>query len=207
MKIKQLIDELWELSRKIEHESWSKAFISNSETVKWYWRLVSILGELWSEWIQIESIVENWIQFCWSCRQKVSLRKKRIDKAMVSALIKSFNFVIAKQEQTFQIQEIWFTPIEYWVVNHLVRFGLLYKNWDFWQWVYWVPRKTVSQFLSWKWNVAEYYETDPTKQEWEEWRRVMSEKRIYISEIPSVSDLQKEYWKWLTQYEWNENFE
>lgn len=174
---------------------------------KIYQELSVIISDLSIEWIEVENFIQNKIQFCWNCHQKVSLRKKKIDLWMVSWLIKAFNFVMKYKRQTFQIQEIDLNPQEYSKLNNLVRFWLLYKSDDMWIWEYWVPRRTVSRFLAWEWKVAEFYKTDPTKKEWEEGRRVMSEKRITIHEIPSVSELRKLYWESLTEYEWNEDFE
>jgi hypothetical protein len=72
--------------------------------------------------------MKNEIQRCSCCGQKISIRRKRIDRSMVSALIRAFEHVMQHNKQTFQIAEVKFTPIEYGIVNNLVRFGLLYKS-------------------------------------------------------------------------------
>lgn len=205
MKKQDLMQRLWEITQKAERSAEIMPFREDIKEI--YINLKEILMDLSLDWIQVENFVENEIQFCWHCHQKISLRKKRIDKWMVSALIKSFNFVMKNKKQHFQIQEIWLSPIEYGSLNHLVRFWLLYKSNDLKRGEYWIPRKTVSKFLKWEWKVAEYYETNPTKKEWEDWRRFMSEKRITINEVPSIWDLRKQYWETLVEYEWNEEFE
>lgn len=207
MKKSELLQSICEISTQLEMAIDSIEFVRSKRIDEINSNLNIIITDIINQWIQPENYIENKIQFCWNCHQKISLIKKRIDSWMVSWLIKAYNFVIKNQRQLFQIQEIWLNSIEYWKLNNLVRFWLLYK--DEWMniWVYWVPRRTVSKFLAWEWKVAEYYQTDPTKKEWEEGRRFMSKNRITINEIPSVWDLKKQFWEKLVEYEWNELFE
>lgn len=207
MKEKEILQRIWEISRQLETTIDSVDFVKSERIDEIYWNLNLLMVDIMTQWIQVENNIENWIQFCWNCHQKVSLRKMRIDSWMVSWLIKAFDFVMKNKRQLFQIQEIGLIPQEYSKLNHLVRFWLLYKSEWMNVWVYWVPRRTVSKFLSWEWKVAEYYETDPTKKEWEEGRRFMSENRITINEIPSIWQLKKQFWEKLVEYEWNELFE
>lgn len=208
MQSKEIQSSINAIRERMQRHSISKAFIARDEVLSWESDIQDLLDKIQEDGIQVaESYEENGMQFCGSCTQKISLRKMRIDSGMISGLIKCFNFVIQNNVQGFQIQEIDLIPQEYSKLNHLVRFGLLYKQADMKNGEYWVPRKTVSRFLAGEWNVAEFYETDPTKKEWEEWRRVMSEKRISIHEIPSVKELQKQFGDHLTEYLWNEDFE
>jgi len=207
MKKNEIVKFLEDTHSKLQESTYWKWFVSSPLIMDFVHKIEDFALKLDDESIQIETIVENDIQFCGSCGQKVSLRKMRIDSWMISWLIKCFNFVMRNKVQWFQIQEIDLIPQEYSKLNHLVRFWLLYKNWEMKNGEYWVPRKTVSMFLAWEWRVSEFYETDPTKKEWEEWRRFMSEKRISIEEIPSVWELKEQFWEKLVEYEWNEDFE
>lgn len=205
MKQIDLMQRLWEITQKAEQSAEVTPFRQDIQDL--YISLRELIMDLSLEWLEIQDFVENEIQFCWHCHQKISLHKKRIDKWMVTALIKVFNFVMKNKRQYFQIQEIWLNPVEYGSLNHLVRFWLLYKSWDLKRWEYGIPRKTVSKFLAWEWSVAEFYETNPTKKEWEKGRREMSENRITINQIPSISELRKKFGEKLTEYSWNEEFE
>lgn len=207
MRKVEIVKFLEETHSKLQNECYWRGFVSSAVIMEYVHKIEDFEMKLYEASIQVETIVDNDMQFCGSCGQKVSLRKMRIDSWMISWLIKCFNFVMKNKVQWFQIQEIDLIPQEYSKLNHLVRFWLLYKNSDMKNGEYWVPRKTVSQFLSWEWNVSESYETDPTKKEWEEGRRFMSEKRISIEEIPSVWDLKEQFWNKLVEYEWNEDFE
>lgn len=207
MKTSDLENKLvWIFDRLWNSFSW-KWFVSRDILEEIQISLWDIVVEIRNEGIQVSEVTVNWMQLCWSCHQKVSLRKKRINRGIVSWLIKCFNFVMKDKLQWFQISEIDLTPQEYAELNHLVRFWLLYKSEGMKAWEYWVPRKTVSKFLKWEWRVAEYYETDPTKKEWEDGRRTMSEKRILISEVPSIKNLRDQFGDHLTEYVWNEDFE
>ena len=140
------------------------------------------------------------IERCECCNQKITKRRKRIDSTMISGLIKCFEYGMETDKTVFQMKYVKLNKVEYWVINNLVRFWLLYKNDSMIKWEYWIPKTTVSKFLKWEWSVAEYYETDPTIPEWEEWRRIMSEERITINDIPSIKKLREVFWEWLTEY-------
>lgn len=205
MNKQELIVSLSEIYENMKRESSSKAFIQNSKVDIWadvIWSLTTQLNEFWID--SEENYEENGIQFCWSCNQKVSKLKKHIDKTMISGLIKAFDYVMKNQTQTFMISELPLNRVEYWVLNHLVRFGLLYKSSDMKRWEYGVSRRTVSKFMKWEWAVAKYFIQDPTKQEDQ---REMSEERIFISDIPSVANLREEFGDTLVSYEWNNDCE
>jgi len=205
MKQINLMQRLWEISKQAEISSEIIPFREDIKQI--YIDLKELIMNISLEWLEIEPVIKNDIQICWCCHQKISLRVKRIDKWMITALIKVYNFVMRNKRQYFQIQEIGLNPIEYGSLNHLVRFWLLFKWSDLKRWEYGIPRKTVSKFLQWEWKVAEFYSTDPTKKEWEHGRREMSEHRISINEIPSIADLRKQFWETLVQRIWNEDFE
>ena len=201
MKQDEIRIALWEIRRKIDMQTVGVWFVPVASVQQIHDEIYKLSRKISEEWIQIDSTYEeNGIQFCWACNRKVWKMKKSIDKTMVSWLIKAFNHVMENKSQTFMISEINLNKIEYWVLNHLVRFWLLYKSEWMKRWEYWVPRRTVSRFMRWEWAVAKYFIQDPTKKEDQ---REMSEERIYISQVPSVDTLIQEFWINLVSYEYN----
>lgn len=94
-------------------------------------------------------------------------------------------------------------------MNRLVKFGLAFRNDEIKingsnLGVYGVPRKRIFDFLHGNWTVAESFLQDPTLPEGHENRRVMSEKRITVDQVPSISKLREQLGDTLTSYEWTE---
>lgn len=107
MQSKEIQGKLHSLRERMERQSSSKAFISRDDVVSWEKDITELLDSIIEDGIQVaETYEENGIQYCGSCRQKISLRKMRVDSCMISGLIKGFNFVIKNRRQTFQIMEI-----------------------------------------------------------------------------------------------------
>lgn len=207
MKEIDIRKKLKDLQSRLNYASMWKGFVPSPTVQEISNEIYELMTKIKTEGVQWEVFVENGIQFCESCRQPISIRKTRIISAMISGLKKWYDHVMKNWTQTFMIRDLDLETKEYSVLNHLVRFGLLYKEEWFRAGEYGVRRKLVSKFFKWEWKVSVYYETDPTKREWEEWRRTMSEERISIDEIPNVKELRDLYGDKLTEYEWNENFE
>lgn len=128
MKQSELLRKInWEISNLKIFAS-ERAFSPVADVLRYCSRLEEVVNEAIEDGVELEPYEKDGVQYCGCCGQKVSLRRKRIDKAMVSALIRAYNYVMENRVQTFQISQINFTPIEYGILNHLVRFGLLYKS-------------------------------------------------------------------------------
>jgi len=153
------------------------------------------------------SYEEHWIQRCSNCTQKVAKKTTRFWKNMFTWWLKLREHAVKNNLQIVNMKNIDLNKYEYWRINHLVRFWLAYKNESMWRGEYGIPRKTRSKFLKWDRKVAEYFLTDPTIQEWQPWRRVMSENRITVYEVPSVRKL-SEMTDWnFSDFERNEDLE
>lgn len=136
-----------------------------------------------------EENFDEWVQKCQYCHQKVSLRKVSFTRVFLSAIIKAYQYAKKNATHIIHIGDIWLTPIEYSRFNDLVRFGLAYKEKWMWRWIYWLPLQRICQFVNGEWKVAEYFLTDPTKEKTDPQKRIMSESRIWISEIPKSQEI------------------
>lgn len=132
------------------------------------------------------------IQVCECCGQKISKKRRRVEKSMITALLKATNYCISTNKKTFKKRDVpSMSPVEYTLITFLVKFGLLYKDATMKPWEFWVPFNRVKSFFTGEWSVAEYYETDPLLREWDEGFRTMSENRLYVHEIPKHSEIVK----------------
>lgn len=191
----------------LENISRGVGFVSALKVEAEAQKLKTLLENVKNEGIFSDNYVEKSIQYCWNCRQKVWKIKISFSNPMLRALIKAFEYAIRNNTQTVDISKLWLENSEYSQFNHVVRFWLAFKNDDMITGEYWIPRKRVQQFLNGDWKVAEYFLQNPLKKEGEEWRREMSENRIWIHEVPSVSKLKELYGEKLTTYVWNNDFE
>lgn len=168
-------------------EQWSStAFIKGSKVLEW---VEMIESELKKE-KEVKSYEENWIEFCSNCSQKVSLKRRRIEKSMITALLKAIHYCNATNTKTFQKKNVKsLNPVEYTLISFLVKFWLLYKHKDMWPGSFGIPFKICSEFFKWERSVLEFYDIDPTKKEWEEWFKVNSDSRLYFKDIPKHKEL------------------
>lgn len=152
---------------------------------------------------------EHWKQCCSNCGRSIAKMKVTFDKDHLSAAIKAFEYAVRNNVQYVQVNDIWLTKQEYSKMNRLVKFGLAFRNKDVeirWSnlWVYGIPRKRISDFLRGQWTVASSFLQDPLLSDGDDWKREMSEKRITVDQVPSISKLRESLWNHLTTYEWNE---
>lgn len=138
--------------------------------------------------------MENNIQTCECCGQKISKKRRRVEKSMITALLKATNYCIHSRQRTFKKRDVTkMTPVEYTLITYLVKFGLLYKDATMKPGEFGIPFTRVKKFFSWEWSVAEYFETDPLLKEGDNGYRVMSENRLYVHEIPKHSQIVKDF--------------
>lgn len=152
---------------------------------------------------------EHWKQCCSNCWRSIEKMRVSFNKILVLTAIKAFEYAVKNNVQFVHINDIWLTPVEYSVMNKLVKFWLAYRDENILihgsnVWVYGIPRKRISDFLRGHWTVASSFLQDPLLSEGEDWKREMSEKRITVDQVPSISKLRESLWNHLTTYEWNE---
>lgn len=138
-----------------------------------------------------ENDLEEGVQYCNHCNQKVSYSTRRFDRSMVTGLIKMFEYCCKNKKNKVAISDLDLSTTEYTSVNHLVRFGLAYKS-ENKAGIYELPMTRVNDFLSGRWKVAAYYITDPTKSNDDPDKRVMSQDRILIDEVPNIKKVQED---------------
>lgn len=196
MKTSELIQAIETLSNRIESISWQKAFTDMQTALSYHQELKNILLELKEKWIEWESwkYEENWVEFCSCCGQKVSLKRRRIERSMITALLKAIHYCRKSWKKTFHKKDVsTLSPVEYTLIAFLPKFGLLYKSENMVPWEFWIPFKICAEFFSWVRDVLEYYDIDPTKKEWEKWFKVNSESRLFFKDIPKHSDIVKDF--------------
>lgn len=210
----ELLKTLADIYASMQRESSSKAFIDSSRVNVWgglIWKLISEINEFWEICLTneesnfVKKYEENGIEFCSTCNQKVSLRRRRMEKSMITALLKAINYCRANNLKTFYKKDINMTPVEYTLITFLPKFWLLYKNDDMIAWEFWIPFKICAEFFNWERTVMEYYEIDPTKKAGELWYKINSESRLYFKDIPKHSELVKTFPSTI-EYLWNNNF-
>lgn len=136
-----------------------------------------------TEWL------DEWVQKCDHCHQKVSLRKVIFTSVFLSAIDKAYRRAKKNATWSVQISEIWLTPIEYSRFNDLVRFWLAYKDKSDKRWIYRLPMQRICQFMNGEWNVASYFLTDPTKTNDDPMKRIMSDERIPVTKVPNSYEI------------------
>lgn len=208
------VEVLWLKGEKI----WTLQFeprTTQAQMMLMWWQLimklesdhVQVKNRRWMWWSYVDDV---WIQRCENCNQKVALRKMNFNKTLVSWWIKLREHAISTNSQTVMIADIShkLTKSEYCNVNHLVRFWLAYKTDQMHGGEYGIPRKRRQDFIDWKRSVAEWFTEDPTIQDDDiEKRRIMSENRIYIHEIPNIQKVKQMNGWYFTSYTRNESFE
>lgn len=191
----KLIEDLKIISTQMNHiTNW--VWFVNAEKVKGIENNISFLiSELEIQGIDIETVpkIEHWIEFCPMCNQKISLKRRRLEKTMIIALIKAVDYCKHNRLKTFHKKDVLLNPVEYTLITFLVKFWLLYKSDDMVTGQFWIPFKRVSEFIQNKWSVAEFYDTNPLFKEWQDWFRTMSENRIYFKDIKSHDEILKDY--------------
>lgn len=141
---------------------------------------------------QEENMFTKGIKKCPLCNQKISLRKVRFCSTMVSWLEKAYDYCRKNDVYMCSMWDIGLDQKEYARFNDIVRFGLAYKDPNFKAGIYWFPIARIKEFFFWSWKVAEFYLNDPTKSKNDPTKRIMSEHRIAIHEIPWITKIIEE---------------
>lgn len=152
---------------------------------------------------------EGWRQCCSNCKRSIAKMKVFFDRTHLCAAIKAFEYAVKNNVQFVQVNDLGLTKVEYSKMNRLVKFGLAFRDKEVKihgsnLWVYGIPRKRIYDFIRGQWSVASFFIQDPLLSEGEDWKREMSEKRITVDQVPSISKLRESLWDHLTSYEWNE---
>lgn len=122
-----------------------------------------------------------------------TLFKVHFNNAHLVICQKIFKYCIHYKENTFKIDEldrfVKLTKTDYWNLNTLCRFWLLYRKKDEdgkkVKWGhYGVPLKRLYEFLTCKYAIAKYYTRNPNTKE-----NIMSEKRVFANEIPKYQTI------------------
>lgn len=204
--MKEIIKTIEEISSQMEREWWSKAFVANWCVNAWKEKIDALKTQINESWVVIEKKYErDWLEFCSTCNQKVSLKRRRIERWMITGLLKAIHYCRSTWKKTFEKKDVKLTNVEYSIFSFLVKFWLLYKRDDMWVWEYWIPFKICAEFFHGQRSVLEYYEIDPTKQKWEKGHKVNSESRVFFKDIPKHSELVKQFPSTI-EYLWNTNF-
>lgn len=134
------------------------------------------------------------VQKCEFCGQKISKRRHRVEKSMITALLKAVWYCTAINKKTFKKRDIkTLNPVEYTLITFLVKFWLLYKDATMKPGEFGIPFKRVKDFVEGNWSVAEFYEIDPLLTAGDNGYMIMSENRLYINKIPKHSELIKQF--------------
>jgi len=187
----ELKKKLTDISSKLNTATNGKWFVSSIIIDNLNHEILDSIAELNN--LEIEPREENGIQFCGVCDQKVSKKRRRIEKTMITGLMKALKHYETTWEHVFFKRDIWLNPVEYTLMSYLVWFWLLYKDENMTRGEFWIPVKRVIDFLKWEYSIAEYYEIDPMLKEGEEGYRVHSENRILITAIPTHQEIVKQY--------------
>ena len=154
------------------------------------------------------------LAICDCCGSQIKYQKVSFSKSFVPTLQKILDYVVDWQKNTGQhkniieISDLNLTHTEYWNLNRLANFGLLYRQTDD-QWnrikdgTYWVPQKRIFDFLNGDWKVAKFYVVKSTTHE-----RILSSERISIDQLPQVdgwTDYKTKKMPWYVTYILNDN--
>lgn len=168
-------------------------------------------------------IDENWLVIdvdkshfviCDCCGSTIKYQKVSFSKSFVPTLQKILDYVVDLQKNTWQhkniieIADLNLTHTEYWNLNRLANFGLLYRQTDaqgnrIKDWSYWVPQKRIFDFLNGDWQVARFYVVKSTTHE-----RTLSKERISIDQLPQVdgwTEYKTKQMPWYVSYILNDN--
>lgn len=194
MKKTEIVKFLWEISWKLQNECNWKWFVSSQLIMETVHKIEDFELQLDDDVIEIENYTENKIQFCGACNQKISKRRRRIEKSMITWLLKAIYHCRKNNLKTFHKRDIEnLTSVEYVLMPFLPKFWLLYKSDEMIPWEFWIPFKICSEFFNWTRSVMEFYEIDPTKKKTDKEYKTNSEKRIFLKDIPDHKKIVENY--------------
>ena len=149
---------------------------------------------------------EEWLQKCPQCNQNTSLLKTSFTANMYSWLYKAYTRCKKNSTGIVDITKIWLTNSEYSVFNKIIKFGLAYKDKGMTKGIYGLPLQRICEFVNNERAIAEYYLTDPTKDKTDPTKRVMSDTRLYVHQIPKVQEIMEKTAGAMTTYYQNPAF-
>lgn len=132
------------------------------------------------------------VDVCESCWSKIKYQKVSFSKSFIPALQKILDYVVEwkknnwEHKNIIEISDLNLTHTEYWNLNRIANFGLLYRETDengnkIKHGTYWVPQKRIFDFLNGDWKVARFYVVKSTTKE-----RRLSKERIIVDQLPEV---------------------
>ena len=156
-----------------------------------YW--FSLKG-LFEKKSSLQLLEETWklkIYQCPCCWVKQVHYKVHISKIHIQILMKVRAYCFNNWIHEFKIKdldnELWLSKTEYWNLNVLCRFGLLYrKTDDEWKRIkgwYWINIWTTDKFIKNEWKVAAYYTRNVQNKTHE-----LSEERITINQVKWIDE-------------------
>jgi len=149
-----------------------------------------------NSWLKlVEDTAKSQTYVCPCCNSKHIFYKVNISKIHIDILMKIRAYCLNNNTHEFQIKdldrELSLSKTEYWNLNVLCRFGLLYRisnqKWNKIKWwYYWINMKTTLEFIQNKWKVAENYVRNVNEK-----THILSENRIFIDEIKWAKEFLK----------------
>ena len=156
-----------------------KQFLQNSRANKYldtrFWEIEENLEEIIEE-----RKTRTYTQcFCSSCGSQFRVNRMFFSKLHLQILLKVFDHCIKQRSHVFHTRDIDLKHSEYANIAWLRKFGIIYSI-DSWTdaWKYGMPMKRVYDFLQWKWQVAQYVESNTARK-----THHVSEERIFIDQI------------------------
>lgn len=154
------------------------------------------------------------VDICESCWSQIKYQKISFSKSFIPPLQKILDYMVDWKKNTwehkkfFNIKDLNLTHTEYWNLNRIANFGLLFRDTDadgnkIKHGTYWVPQKRIFDFLNWDWKVAQYYVVKSTTKE-----RIVSKTRINVDQLPEVDgwiDYKTKRMPWYVNYILNDN--
>jgi len=160
------------------------------------------------DWLILD-VDKNYFENCDICWSMIKYQKISFSRSFIPPLQKILDYVVDWKKNTWEhkniikITDLNLTHTEYWNLNRIANFGLLYRETDL-GWnkikhgIYWVPQKRIFDFLNWDWDVAQYYVIKSTTKQ-----RTLSKTRIKVNQLPEVDgwiDYKTKSMPWYVNY-------
>jgi len=127
---------------------------------------------------------------CWIERKQYKVSFSKIHLEILLKVLRYCKFIKNNEFNIKDLDEMFkLTKTEYWNLNVLIRFGLLYRPEHKKQWHYWLPTKRAIWFIKWKYLIHEYYWRDSITKEIE-----YSENKIRIDQIKQYKEFLQDNW-------------
>lgn len=127
---------------------------------------------------------------CWITRKQYRVN---FSKMHLWILFKVLKYYKHTWKHIFTIKELdeveKLSKTEYWNLNVLIRFWLLFRPEETKGGHYWVNTERAVAFIKWKWEVAQHYWRDSITKEWK-----VSEHRIKVHQIKQYKKFLSDNW-------------